>query len=135
MRILEKQCSEEECKELEKKITTIEAELEEYMDEIRKIEKEEETEKSIDDIITEFLDTVLSIKRIQSLIGGKWETEEYHFLLAYGGPNIWVYTDGSKARIEIYWGFQYMKAELSDKASEFLSEVFRYMTELEGEIW
>jgi len=131
MRIIGKKCEGIICRELEKQIVGWEEELEKYMDEIEKIRREEEEEKTEADVISDFLEGVLGIRRTQSLVGSKWETDEYVSQVTWGGPNVWICTDGRRGWIEAYWGSEYMKAELSDKASRFLSEVFEYMRELE----
>jgi len=51
--------------------------------------------------VEDFIENILDIKRTAMLINGKWETETYKFCMAWGGPNIYLTTDGI---IEGYWG-------------------------------
>jgi len=70
--------------------------------------------------IDEFLDDVLEIQRQQSLTQDGWITTGYTFVLAMGGPTIWVETTGV---IKGYWDRDSYEEPLTRIAEEFLKEV------------
>jgi len=69
------------------------------------------------------------VARTQWLTGRGWETVEYAFQVTYGGPNVWIHVNASRSWIEIFWGTEYLRAELSEKAHSFLETVFNYLYE------
>ncbi|MEM2933232.1 MAG: hypothetical protein QW622_03455 [Candidatus Pacearchaeota archaeon] len=109
--------------------------------EIEIVEKEfENTRKSIEEDakkwkegkldIGDWIESeVLEVKRIQSFINGKWKTTDFELLLVFGGPNIWLNTDGT---LEVYWG---EKSKIGNIGygiiEEFLDAVFDYLHEIE----
>jgi len=89
-------------------------------------------EKEIERIedVSQWLEGVLEVRRVQSIVDGKWETVKYELLLTYGGPTVRVWTDGT---IRITWGFDYLEGLLSEEAIEKLKEVEEYLDSLESE--
>jgi len=82
--------------------------------------------EELDKKIKEFLEGVLEIRRVQSLVNGKWEARDYMFLVAY---NVWI--DGSEKVVEVYWtpdcvrmSFTQLAYEGYNKIREFLDEIF-----------
>ncbi len=98
-------------------------------DELLKIAKAHEEDIENIENIEEFLDSVLEIKRTQSLVNGKWETTEYELLLTFGGPNVWLKTSGY---LEISWASPTMTYPLSEKAKQKLKEIENYLDEIFG---
>ena len=84
--------------------------------------------EELDKKIKEFLEGVLEIRRVQSLVNGKWETRDYMFLVAYGGPNVWI--DGNELFVKASWteyietAFTQLAYEGYNKIREFLDEIF-----------
>jgi len=99
-------------------------------EEFKKVEREidgiiEDIEKVKDP--ADFIEDVLEIKRTQSLINGKWETLSYEFMLGFGGPNIYMDTDGT---IEYYFDKKLIAKVSSDKAIEKLREIEEWLNEV-----
>jgi len=98
----------------------------------------EETMKWLEDLAaaepleaeTSFLETVLEIKRIQSLLDGKWKTTGYEFLVSDGGPNVWIADDA----VHGAWHPSKMSIPLSDKAKELIERVESYWDEVSAAI-
>ena len=67
----------------------------------------------------EFLNNdVLDIQRTQTLVNGKWESLRYEFCIAYGGPGIWLNTEGL---IKGYWWGEKFVIKCDDK--DFLEKL------------
>jgi len=94
-------------------------------------------EKAIDGIIKdvqkledvgEFLESVLDISRKQNLVGGEWQTEYYELCLAWGGPGIWMRTDGV---IKGAWWGDYVEIRVENKRfRDKLNEIEEYLDEV-----
>ena len=68
--------------------------------------------------ITEFLDEVLDIQRTATLVNGRWETLRYEFCITYGGPGIWLNTEGV---IKGFWWGEKFVIKCDDK--DFLEKL------------
>jgi hypothetical protein len=99
------------------------------IDELKRIA--ESTEKELEELeldkIGEWLDRVLEIRRVQSLIDGKWETLYYEFITATGQPNAILDTDG---HLIVTWYNDYLEVILSYDAREKLKEIEKYLDEI-----
>ena len=93
------------------------------LEEIGKAEGEELSEK-----IEKFLEGVLEIQRIQSLVNGKWETQDYIFLVGYGGPNIWI--DGSEKAVKGSWLPEKVEISFTQLALEGYKRIAEYLDEI-----
>ena len=96
--------------------------------ELKQYAQYESKAKAISDLIGYFLtDHILEIRREQTLINGRWETDRYIFLVTYGGPNAWIYTDGN---IKVVWGGKSLEYIISDKeVLEFLKNVEYFLNQ------
>ena len=74
-------------------------------------------------------ENVLEIKREQSLVEGKWETNKYILVFNYGGPYIEISTNGS---VYACWVEEKIEKRISGDALDFLKAVEEYLLELEG---
>lgn len=79
----------------------------------------------------EFLEGVSEIKREQTYLDGKWETDCYKFLTTTGGPNIII--DGCKEVVEGIWGKEREIVEFSESAKEGYRRIVEYLKETLGE--
>jgi hypothetical protein len=91
--------------------------------------KEYAQHRKVQEAISEFLNNVIEIRRVQYLNSNlKWETQKYEFLITYGGPNITIDTQGN---IRVAWNnvFNYIitdKEVLSflESVEDFLNQAF-----------
>jgi hypothetical protein len=74
-------------------------------------------------------ENVLEIKREQSLVEGRWETNKYILVFSYGGPYIEIDTEG---KIYGYWAGEKVEKNVSGDALDFLMAIEEYLLELEG---
>lgn len=112
--------------ELKKAVENVLEELAEFG---RKLEKFYEDEID-EDPIWEFLENVLDVSRTQAFVNGRWKTTRYTFCVAWGGPAIYVSTDGV---VEGYWGAESITVPVTDPdAKEFLRELEEYLDEVYG---
>jgi len=95
-----------------------------WIEELEKIGKGE-----IEDLGEWINDNVLEIQRLQSLSNGKWETNDYVFLVSFGGPNIWI--DGAEKKAIGYWGLDRVEIPFTQLALEGYERLFEYLKELE----
>jgi len=82
----------------------------EHLDEL--IRSTIEEVKDIEDVGDWIADRVLGISRKQTLLGDKWETDYYELQLTYGGPGLWITTDG---RITAAWWGDYLEVRVEDE--------------------
>ena len=76
----------------------------------------------------EFLSDVLDIHRTQFLKDGQWETLNYEICLAWGGPGIWLNTDGT---VKGFWWGERLIIKCDDKDFlEKLEEMENYLDEM-----
>jgi len=97
----------------------------------------EQMEQQIDSVIAEikelrdvgnYLEDVLDISRKQNLLNGSWETEYYELCLAWGGPGIWLRTDGI---IKGAWWGDYLEVRVDDKTFiSKLEEIEEYLDDI-----
>lgn len=78
------------------------------------------------EVVENFLDGVLEIRRIQTLTADSWKTHTYELVLATGGPHIEVNT--AEGSIEGWWYDEHIKRALPTKVWKFLTEVEEYLT-------
>jgi len=80
--------------------------------------------------VEDFIENVLDITRVATLVNGKWETQEYKFCIGYGGPGIWLTTNGL---IEGYWASEkYVIKCDNQRFMEKLKEIEDYLDEIYG---
>jgi len=74
----------------------------------------------------ELLQGALELKRLQSLVSGKWETRGYELTMAWGGPGIWFNT--WDCEVEGRWGLsEYRKKlprDVCDEVDDYLNEIY-----------
>jgi len=98
----------------------------EHLDEL--IRSTIEGVKDIEDVGDWIADQVLSISRKQTLLGNKWETDYYELQLIYGGPGLWITTDG---RIIAAWWGDYLEVRVEDEGYlEKLKDIEAHLDEL-----
>ena len=123
MHYLEVRKNTSDFKDLEEQVRGVVGRLAELAD---KLEKGE-------DAVSQFLEGALDVRRYQHLSsalgkGTYWETDYYEFCVAWGGPNIYVRTDGV---VEGYWGSDALKVKIEDeKILDLLEEVHDYMEDV-----
>lgn len=110
--VLEQRIKDSKCyEEMERGIKGI-------IEELRDLELED---------IGEYLMDVLDISRKQYRSTVGWQTEYYELCLSWGGPGVWLRTDGKV--IGAWWG-DYLQVKINDKkVLETLSEIERYLDE------
>ena len=85
----------------------------------------EELENLKESKISEFVEDVLEIKRIQTLTDNGWQTTSYILLVAFGGPTIYI--NGEDKVIEGYWAGEEVTVPFSEKAKENWQKVEEYL--------
>jgi len=94
----------------------------------KQVEETVDDIKGVEDIGTFLAEEALDVARKQNLIGGKWETEYYELCLAWGGPGLWVRTDGI---ITGAWWGDYLKVKVEDPGFlAKLEEIQEYLDEV-----
>ena len=74
-----------------------------------------------------FLEGILDISRKQSLVRGEWVTDHFDLLIACGGPNITVSTNGY---IDISWWSQPYENIVSPAAKENLQQIEDWLLDI-----
>jgi len=78
--------------------------------------------------IEEFLEGILDITRNQQMLSSGPETIYYEFCIAWGGPGIWLRTDGI---LKAAWWGDYIEAKITDKkVLKKLEEIQEYLDEI-----
>jgi hypothetical protein len=99
------------------------ADLYEYAETVERNIKQYTQYKNAQEAISNFLNNVIEINRVQYLTtNGNWETLKYMFLITYGGPNIKLDTQGN---IRVEWGGKNLNYIITDK------EVLKFLRSVE----
>jgi len=73
---------------------------------------------------------------MRALIDTQGNILEVWLLVAFGGPNVWIISDGKRVRIEGYWWNDYYETlddkEIAEEILEYGKEVFKYV-EIKGD--
>lgn len=84
--------------------------------------------KEADDVAEWIEKNVLDVSRKQSLRPDGWVTEYYELLLVWGGPGVWLRTNGV---IVLSWSGDYLEVKVQDeKFLEKLVEIEAYFEEV-----
>jgi len=87
-------------------------------------------EKELKDAdVEDILERALGISRYQRLGAKGWETEYYEILVTYGGPNVWVRTDGL---IRASWAGKTAEKNIEDpEVLDKLRQIHEYLDSLQ----
>jgi len=91
------------------------------------VEEELEEIETVDDAAEWIENNALDIERIQSLGDKGWETVDFEITVAWGGPAVWVRTDGV---IKAAWAGTILRYKVGEKARKGLELIYQYLSEL-----